>query len=131
MSETILRRTRLGTLAAAVVGAAILVPTVSTRFAAGFLITALWAVAGFWILERLLKVVIVSPGTPRRGWTVTAWLMAKFALYGLAVWGLLQQIFPALSHIFGFTLLLVVLVIAGTTAGGRDAGQPARRGNDG
>ncbi len=95
------------------------------------MITALWAVAGFWVLERLLKVVIVSPSTPRRGWRVTAWLIAKFALYGLAVWGLLQQIFPALSHIFGFTLLLVVLVIVGTTAGGRDAGQPARRGNDG
>jgi len=75
--------------------------------------TALWAVAGFWALEGLLRTAAVPPGAPRNGFAVVLWIAAKVGLYGIAIWVLFSQPFPALSHAVGFTLLMVVLVTLG------------------
>ena len=55
----------------------------------------------------------MPPGAPRNGFAVVLWIAAKVGLYGIAIWVLFSQPFPALSHAVGFTLLMVVLVTLG------------------
>ncbi len=89
-------------------------------FALGVFLTALWAVAGFFILERLLRAAVVAPGAPRNGFAVFLWLMAKLAVYGLAIWVLFSRPFPGMSHVVGLTLLIVVLTAMGATVRSRE-----------
>ncbi len=131
LTGKILQKTRWWTIICAVVISLIFGFTLSLAFAAGFFVTVLWAVAGFWILERLLRAVVVPPGARRNKWVTGGWLGAKLALYALAVWGLFREPFPVMSHVLGLTLLLVVLVVAGIFTGHASAGQPAQRGDDG
>jgi len=131
LTGKILQKTRWWTLLCAVVISLIFGFTFSLEFAAGFFVTVLWAVTGFWVLERLLRAVVVPPGTRRNKWITGSWLAAKLALYALAIWGLFQEQFPVMSHVLGLTLLLVVLVTAGIFAGQASASQPAQRGDDG
>jgi hypothetical protein len=105
--------------------------TISVSFALGFFLTALWAALGFWVLEKLLRVALVAPGETRNKRAAAGWLVAKLALYGLAVWVLFQEPFPVMSHVLGLTLLLVVLVVAGILGGSAMTGQPTQRGDDG
>lgn len=130
MNEAILRRTRLWTLLAAVALAAATGLAVSPLFGAGLLLTAVWAVAGFWILEKLLRAALVPPGAPRRGFAVAAWGAAKAGIYALALWALLARRFPPVSHLIGFSLLLVVLVAVAAAGSAGRARQPAARGDD-
>jgi len=130
VNEAILQKTRMWTLAATVVvglGCGFLI---SWRFALGFAVSSIWAVAGFWVLERLLRAVVVPPGTARHTFRCVAWTAAKLALYGVAAWGLLTHPFPAMSYALGLTLLLLVLVAVGVTTRPRDDNQPARRGDN-
>jgi hypothetical protein len=133
VNHDILQRTRIATLVAAVSLALLLGWLVSWYFAVGVLVSAVWAVAGFWILERLLREALLPPGTPRNVFAIVLWGLAKLGIYALAVWVLIVRPFPALSHIVGFTLLLVMLVVQGAVFFPRHAHpqQPARRGEDG
>ncbi len=131
MNEAILKRARLWTVAAGALLSLVCLFAVSFRFAAGLLVTAIWAAAGFYVLERLLRAVVVPPGTPRHGLAALGWGAAKLAIYGLAVAALIERPFPPVSHLIGFSLLLVALVAAGVSARPRDGGQPLRRGDDG
>jgi hypothetical protein len=133
VNRNILQRTRIVTLVLAAVLAVVLGLLVSWDFAAGVLVTAVWAVAGFWILERLLRASVLPPGTPRNVFAIVLWGAAKLAIYAVAVWVLFVRPFPALSHIVGLTLLLVVLVVQGAMLYPRHAQhqQPVRRGEDG
>jgi len=131
LNGDVLKRTRLWTLTAAAGLSAVLAFAVSLHFAAGLFLTALWAVTGFWFLERLLRAALVPPGTRRDGLAILGWAAGKLAIYALAIWALLESPFPPASHLIGFSLLLVVLVAAGATVLPRDLNQPARRGDDG
>jgi hypothetical protein len=131
VNEAILKKTRLWTIVVAAGVSLIVWLTVSVHFAAGVFVTALWAVVGFWALDRLLRAALVPPGSRRNIFAVIAWGVAKLTIYGLAIWALLARPFPAISHVIGFTLLLVVLVVIGITAMPRGISQPARRGDDG
>lgn len=119
MNGAILKRTRLGTLAAAALLTIPLGLWLSWRFAAGFAATGLWAIAGFWALEGLTRRALVPPGAPRPLGPVAVLALAKVVLYGLAVWVLFARVFPPVSHLLGFSLLLVVLVVSAVAARGR------------
>ena len=91
----------------------------SPGFGLGVFLTALWAVTGFYALERLLREAAVPPGTPRNGFAIVIWGFVKLAVYGLAVWVLFSRPFPVMSHLVGFTILMVFLVILGASARAR------------
>ena len=113
MNSSVPRKARLWTLAAAVVIALGLVRFTDTRFALGFLGSAAWAVTGFWLVEALVRQALVpSTGTRNRG-AIALLVAGKLALYALALWALLVGIAPAMSCLYGFSLMLIVLVITG------------------
>ncbi len=116
-----------GSLVIALALTAVLWGTVGPAFAKGTLATALWAAAGFWALEGLLRSAAVPRGTPRNGFAVTLWIAAKVGLYGIAIWVLFSQPFPALSYAVGFTLLMVVLVVVGARSRADDIRPSARQ----
>jgi len=113
----ILARTRAGTVIAALLAAGLARALgAEWRFAAGVLGTALWAVAGFTLIERLVRVALLPPGSPRPRGRIALLVTAKLALYGLAVWVLLAGWIPPLSSVLGFSLLLLALVVVGLAA---------------
>ncbi len=116
MYESLLARVRFWTILLALPAAGVCWLLASGTFALGVLVTALWAVAGFYVLERLLRVAVVSPETPRNGFVIFLWLMVKLAVYGLAIWVLFSRPFPGMSHVVGLTLMMVVLVAVGAQA---------------
>jgi hypothetical protein len=113
MSQNLLDRVRIWTTFLALAVSVTLWRVISFDFAAGVFLTALWAVAGLLALEKLLKTAIVPKGTERNGFVVSLWVLAKLAVYAIAVWVLFSRPFPAVSHAVGFTLMMVVLVILG------------------
>lgn len=131
MNNRILRQTQLWTLAAGVLLSGVLGLAISARFAAGLFLTVLWAVAGFRALEGLIRASVVRPGQPRNLRALAGWAAAKLAFYAIAVWAVLASPFPAVSHLIGFSLLLVVLVAVGISALPRGGDQPIQRGDNG
>ena len=99
---------------------------VSPAFGIGVYATALWAVAGFWVLEKLLRSAALPPGTSRNGYTVAMWVVAKLAIYGLALWVLFSRPLPVLSHVVGFSVLMVILVILGANARAHEISKPSQ-----
>ena len=95
---------------------AVLAFTVSTHFALGVFLTALWAAAGLLALEKLLRCAVLPPGEPRNVFAMFLWGFAKLAIYAIAVWVLFFRPFPPLSHAVGFTLMMIVLVVVGARA---------------
>lgn len=95
----------------------------SPGFGLGVFFTALWAVAGFYALERVLREAALPPGTPKNVFAIVLWTVAKLAIYGLAVWVLFSRPLPVLSHVVGFTILMVILVILGAGARAREINQ--------
>jgi len=112
VTSPILKRTRFWTLAAAVVIALVLKTRMEPEFVYGFLGSAVWAVLSFWVVEALMRFALVPPGTPRNGRAIVGLVIAKVALYGAAFWVLLSGFVPPVSCVFGFSLLLIVLVVA-------------------
>jgi len=110
----ILGKTRLGTVIAALLAAGLsLMLGAGSRFGLGVLGSALWAVAGFTLIEKLVRTALLPPGTPRPRGRIALLIGAKLALYGLAAWALLAGLIPPLSCVLGFSLLLLALVVAG------------------
>jgi len=131
VTSALLRQARLWTLAAAAGLSLVLAKAVSPRYGLGVLLTAVWATAGFWLLEGLARRALVPPGSPRSGGTIALLAAGKIVLYGVAVWVLMAGIFPPVSHLIGFSLLLAVLVAVSALARGRfRAGRPPTRGDD-
>lgn len=130
MRHSVLARVKIWTTLIALVGAIALWFAISSAFALGVFLTALWAVAGLWALEGLLRSAVVPPGKPRNGFLIIIWGFAKLAVYGVAVWVLFSRPFPALSHVVGFTLLMVVLVVIGAQARAQEINLSTGRGED-
>jgi len=116
LSQNLLARVQLWTIVLALALSAVLGFVVSVDFALGVFLTALWAVAGLFALEKLLRSAVLPPGQPRNIFAVFLWGFAKVAVYGIAVWVLFSRPFPGLSHAVGFTLMMVVLVVTGARA---------------
>lgn len=95
----------------------------SPGFGLGVFLTALWAVAGFYALERLLREAALPPGTPKNVFAIGLWAVAKLAIYAVAVWVLFSRPLPVLSHVVGFSILMVILVILGAGARSREINQ--------
>ncbi|MBU0741241.1 hypothetical protein KKG45_10795 [bacterium] len=111
MNSTVLRKARLWTLAAATVISLVLGRLTDARFALGFLGSAAWAVIGFWLVEALIRRALVPPAVGRNRGAIALLVAGKLALYALALWILLSGIAPAMSCLYGFSLILIVLVI--------------------
>jgi hypothetical protein len=103
---------------------------VSLNFAAGIFLTAVWAVAGLMALEGILLSAVVPPGSARNGFAIILWVLAKLAVYGLAVWVLFSRPFPAVSHAVGFTIMMIVLVGVGAKARSEEIRQLNRQDDD-
>ena len=116
MSQNVLARVQLWTILLALALSVVLGFVVSPHFALGVFLTALWAAAGLFALEKLLRAAVQPPGEPRNVFAVFLWGFAKLAVYGIAVWVLFSRPFPAISHAVGFTLMMVVLVGVGARA---------------
>jgi hypothetical protein len=116
MAQNILARVRIWTILLALALSTVLGFVVSTTFALGVFLTAMWAVAGLFALEKLLRCAVLPPGEPRNVFAVFLWGFAKLAVYGIAVWVLFSRPFPAISHAIGFTLMMVVLAVSGARA---------------
>ena len=116
MAQNVLARVQIWTILLALALSAVLAFTVSPRFALGVFLTALWAAAGLFALEKLLRSAVLPPGEPRNVFSMFLWGFAKLAVYGIAVWVLFSRPFPAISHAVGFTLMMVVLVVVGARA---------------
>ncbi len=110
MNTDLLRVTRLWTLIIAVAAAGGLAATGHGRFGLGVLGTAAWAVAGFTLVELLVRAALVPPDRPRPAGRIALLVAGKLALYGLGAWALLSGAVPPLSSVVGFSLLLGVLV---------------------
>ncbi|MBK6899918.1 MAG: hypothetical protein IPH09_11835 [bacterium] len=109
----ILARARRWTLAAAAVGTAAMFLATTPRSALSFLGAAVWGVAGFWLLERLIRLALVPPGGPRDRRALAGLVAGKAALYALGAWALLSGAAAPRACALGFSLLLVVLVVVG------------------
>ena len=118
--QSILAQVKIWTILVALAGFFVLWPVVSLSFAAGVLVSALWAVAGLWVLEGLLRSGLVPPGKQRNLFALFLWGFAKLIIYGLALWVLLSRAFPITSHAVGFTILMAVLVVVGARSRSED-----------
>ena len=116
MPQNVLARVQIWTIFLAMASSVALFFAVSPLFALGVLLTALWAAAGLFALEKLLRCAVLPPGEPRNVFAVFLWGFAKLAVYGIAVWVLFSRPFPTLSHAVGFTLMMIVLVVVGARA---------------
>ena len=116
MAQNVLARVQLWTILLALALSVVLYFLVSPHFALGVFLTALWAAAGLFVLEKLLRCAVRPPGESRNVFAVFLWGFAKLAVYGIAVWVLFSRPFPAISHAVGFTLMMVVLVVVGARA---------------
>jgi hypothetical protein len=130
MNEKLLAGVRLWTILVALVASVIAFFAISFEFALGIFLTALWAVAGLLVLERLLRAAVLPPGAPRNLFAIALWGAAKIAVYGVAVWVLFFRPLPALSHAVGFTLMMVILVVLGAQARSGEIRLSSRREND-
>lgn len=128
--ENLLARVRLWTILVAVVVSLAAFFALSLAFALGIFLTAAWAVIGLLVLERLLRAAVTPPGTPRNGFAIALWSLAKIAVYGVAVWVLFSRPLPVLSHAVGFTLMMVTLVVLGAQARSAETRLSSRRDND-
>ncbi len=113
MPQNLLARVYLWTILVAFACGLIAWFTVSSEFGTGLFLTAVWAVAGFRALEGLLRAAVQPPGTSRNTLVIILWVLAKLAIYGIAVWMLFSRPFPPFSHAVGFTLMMVVLIVLG------------------
>lgn len=116
MAQNVLARVQIWTILLALALSAVLAFAVSPPFALGVFLTAVWAAAGLFALEKLLRCAVLPPGEPRNVFAMFLWGFAKLAVYGIAVWVLFSRPFPAISHAVGFTLMMVVLVVVGARA---------------
>ena len=113
MRQNLLAKVRLWTILVALATSIVLWFAISSEFGVGVFLTALWAVAGFRALEGILRATVVPPGTPRNEFAIILWILAKFAVYAVAVWVLFSRPLPPVSHAVGFTIMIVVLVGVG------------------
>ncbi|MFT5316378.1 MAG: hypothetical protein ACI9UK_002223 [Candidatus Krumholzibacteriia bacterium] len=123
MSQKVLAQVQLWTIFLALPLAIGLGFAVSSDFGVGVFLTALWAVAGLRALEGLIRTGLMPKGTPKNPFEIILWVLAKIAVYAVAVWVLFTRPLPPTSHFVGFTLMMLVLVIVGA----RNRAQEIRR----
>jgi len=116
LTQNLLARVQLWTIFLALGLSIALAFLVSPKFALGVFLTALWAAAGLFALEKLLRSAVLPPGEPRNIFAIFLWGFAKLAIYGVAAWVLFTRPLPTLSHAVGFTVMMVVLVVVGARA---------------
>lgn len=116
MTNSLLARVRIWTTIIAAVAGIVFWFLQSPRFGLGVFLTALWAVAGFYALEKVLKQAALPPGTPKNVFAIAIWTIAKLAIYAIAVWVLFSRPLPVFSHVVGFSIMMVVLVVLGASA---------------
>ncbi len=111
MRYSLLKKARVATISAAVVGFFVLGPLVDFGFAGCMLAAAVWGAAGFWLIEGLIKAALLPPGASRPRGRIAALVCGKAALYAIAVWALLTGRAAPIPTLIGFSLLLVALVV--------------------
>ena len=116
MPQSPLAPTQFWTIFVAAIAALAAWLWISPDFAWGLFLTSLWATVGFRALEGILRAGVRPKGQPRDERKLLLWSALKLTVYGLAVWVLFLRPFPVLSHVAGFTILMVALVILGAGA---------------
>jgi len=106
MNRTIPELARLITLALAVPVSMVMWYKDYHSYAIVFLLTAVWSIASFLVLELLVKSALLAPGTKRNTKTILWLVLAKFSLYGVALWAMFARQLPPYPCIAGFSLLM-------------------------
>lgn len=111
MNFSIIKKARIATVVAALVGFILTGLLLDFGFAGSFLATALWGAAGFWLIEGLVRLALLPPGQSRPRGRILALVCGKMSLYAIALWALLKGVVAPIPAMLGFSLLLVALVI--------------------
>ncbi len=117
MNRTIPELARLITIALAVPATMVMWYKDYHADAIVFLLTAVWAIASFLVLELLVKSELLVPGKKRNTKRILLLVLAKFSLYGVALWAMFARQLPPYPCIAGFSLLMVSIVTAGLVSG--------------
>lgn len=117
MNRTIPELARLITIAVAAPAAMVMWYKDYHSYAIVFLLTAVWSILSFLVLELLVKSALLPPGTKRNTKTIVLLMLAKAGLYGVALWAIFAQQLPPYPCIAGFSLLMVSIVTAGLVSG--------------
>ncbi len=117
MNRTIPELARLITIALAAPATMVLWYKDYHSYAIVFLLTAVWSIASFLVLELLVKSALLAPGAKRNTKTILWLVIAKAGLYGVALWAIFARQLPPYPCIAGFSLLMVSIVAAGLISG--------------
>lgn len=113
MGQKILAQVQLWTIFLALPLAIVLGLVESFNFGVGVFLTALWAVAGLRALEGLIRTGLRPKGVPKNRFEIILWVLAKIAVYAIAVWVMFTRPVPPTSHFIGFSLMMLVLIVVG------------------
>jgi hypothetical protein len=117
MKRTIPELARLMTIAVAVPVSMVLWYLDNHYSALVFLITAIWSILSFWVLEGLIKSALLAPGKKRNIKAILLLASAKIALYAVALWAIFAAKLPPYACIAGFSLLMMSIVVSGIISG--------------
>lgn len=130
MDRRLLRRAQMGTLLGGLLLGAVLALASSLALGIGTLVGAAWSALNLRVLEGLIAVAFVQQGAARDLVRIFLWGIAKIGVYGLAFWILIVRPFPAVGMIYGLTIMLVALVLAGLTSRSAQVRDESPRGDD-
>jgi len=130
MDRLLLRRAQIGTVLGGVLLGAVLAVASSLALGLATLAGAAWSALNLRVLEGLISVAFVQQGVSRDLVRIFLWGIAKIGVYGLAFWILIVRPFPAVGMIFGLTIMLVALVLAGLTSRSAQVRDESPRGDD-
>jgi len=51
--------------------------------------------------------------SPKNRFEIILWVVAKIVVYAVAIWVMFTRPVPAISHLVGFSLMMMVLVVVG------------------
>jgi hypothetical protein len=116
MDRRLLRRAQVGTLIGGVLVGALVALASSLALGLGVLAGAAWSALNLRALEGLVAVAFLPRESSRDKFRIFLWIIAKMGVYGLALWILIIRPFPALGMVYGLTIMLAALVLAGLTS---------------
>lgn len=130
MDRRLLRRAQYGTVVGGLLGAVIAGLVSDIPHAIGVFAGAAWSALNLRVLEGLIGVAILPRDASRDIVQILIWGIAKLGVYGLAFWILIVRPFPAIGMVYGLTIMLFALVLAGLTTRTAVSQDTTPRGDD-
>lgn len=116
MDRRMLRRAQVGTLLGGLLVGAVVAASSSLALGLGVLAGSAWSALNLRVLEGVVAVAFLPRESPRDLVRIFLWVIAKMGVYGLALWILIVRPFPAVGMVYGLTIMLAALVLAGLTS---------------